>query len=433
MLAPLSTASVSSAPCLVCQEPAASFAALVCADGHTMCAGCFTGLLASRLGEATSVSPLACTGRSDSRRCAAFPFTTQTAQRALIYGLPAAEADAALARLDLLLKRSTEAETRRAVTRELKRNPPTLESQLIEAASVVLCSACDAPYGAGPDACMHASCPCGHSFCAFCWLPQAQCRTEQCVLNPKPGSIHCTNKEVAFVVVKALAVADLLRGVSAAKRMEALSAPAVREAFAAAGLNRHSPHLVKPTEGYVDALMRSVLERRYGGKDGATPPTTPDLQAIVVGDWITLPDVSLLRLRCQTLPMGNPLGFNREMEALAGKELQVVERIDRRRALKVASLPGSTRQFYIPFDAVVAHRTAAAHAAELQAAAALRKVSGPEAAAGSKRKAEAAAAPLMRKAPRTAAPEAFVMESSGGDDDSDDDSGSEWAEGEEDE
>ena len=265
LLAPLKATSTMSA-CLGCHELSASVASLICAHGHAMCASCFTGLLTSRLGSALSTSVLSCTGlRSFSyfshipRSCTAPPFTLEAAQRMLIYGLPAAAADPALKSLNLLL----EAQTRHAVTRELKRKPPTLESQLIDAATLVRCSECDAPYGAGPDACMHAVCACGHKFCAFCWQPQSQCRTEQCIFNPRPGTIHCTNKAVAFSVIKALNIAELLRSLPAAQRIAALDSPAVIAAFASADLDAALPHLVVDAGGYLHSPLRATLAARY--------------------------------------------------------------------------------------------------------------------------------------------------------------------------
>jgi len=338
----------------------------------------------------------------------------------LIYGLPAAAADPALKSLNLLL----EAQTRRAVTRELMRKPPTLESQLIDAASVVCCTECDAPYGAGPDACMHATCECGHKFCAFCWQPQSQCRTEECLYNPRPGSIHCSNKNVAFSVIKAVKIADLLRTVPAAMRTAVLQVPAVRSAFSANGLDHNLPHLVV-NQGYVDLLMRAALERRYGGTDGTTLPTTADLQAIQAGDWVSItPDATLLRSFCTTLPMGQPVLFSPEMEVLTGKAVRVAERINRRRVLKV-ELPGVTsRLLYLPFDVIVGRHTAAEHALNIQqvakAADALR-----QAAASGKRKMEDGAVAAAKKPMRAALPE-MILEDEVAESESDDDSDSDW-------
>lgn len=347
--------------CLACAELTASFCSVTCAAGHTLCATCVAALIASCLGEsAYRGGGLICPGAGGGRCTAAAPFDALAVQRVLLIGLPAADSATALVNLGLFRDMVCEAETRRKVMHEQRRNPPTLESQLIEAASVVRCTACEAPFGGAPDACMHAMCECGHKFCAFCWRDQVECRTEHCVFNPTPNSIMCDNKDAAFTVVKACNAADLLLGLPAAQRIATLAAPAVREAFKSAGLDAALPHLMIDPTGYTDALLRSALAARYGGPSGMEEVAL-NLTALAAGDSIVITsDGALLRHWSGVAQLAGGPDWSAEtsdMSTLAGATVRISKVCYTERRLKVAApaFMGSSIEWVIPFDVVVAH------------------------------------------------------------------------------
>jgi hypothetical protein len=339
----------SSGTCCWCAEPCVDgVTGLVCgapSEGthHAGCSSCLARSLHLRLTSPDDAADalrlgtqLRCPGLASGVQGCPTIFSPASLLACWSRSLSADQLSAALSDFSELQRLQTESACRRDVARELEEAAGRpLAQRIVDLCCRVGCPACDAPFGAGPDACMHATCTvCSFAFCGFCFAPQTTCRAEACAYNPVPGSTACTDKPRAFAVLKAVRLATMLRPHAAEARAQALAEPAVRDAMANAQLDPSLPHLVVDSEQqpYLSERVRHAIASAYRGADGSAAAPAPLADPVafdVVGERVQpgsrvrlLGDLAQLRAMCVAAPR---VGWADAMVPLVGATVTVLQ------------------------------------------------------------------------------------------------------------